>query len=265
MLENEAAIRLGFFLGTLTVLALLERMAPRRVLSTPKPARWFANLGIVTVDTLMVRVLFPVLPAGFALLCRQEGWGLLNHFPVPYGIAVFSGVVLLDFFIYIQHVLFHHMPTLWRLHGVHHTDLDFDVTTAVRFHPVEILLSMAIKLGVVYLFGLPAMAVILFEIILNSAAMFSHSNLRLPLRLDGALRLLIVTPDMHRVHHSVIIREHNSNFGFNLSLWDRLLGTYRAQPEKGHGGMPIGLANFRDPSRLNLLHILALPFTYRHP
>ncbi len=265
MLENEAAIRLGFFLGTLTVLALLERMAPRRVLNTPKPARWFANLGIVTVDTLMVRVLFPVLPAGFALLCRQEGWGLLNHFPVPYGIAVFSGVVLLDFFIYIQHVLFHHVPILWRLHGVHHTDLDFDVTTAVRFHPVEILLSMAIKLGVVYLFGLPAMAVILFEIILNSTAMFSHSNLRLPLRLDGVLRLLIVTPDMHRVHHSVIIREHSSNFGFNLSLWDRLFGTYRAQPEKGHEGMPIGLANFRDPSRLNLLHILALPFTYRHP
>lgn len=265
MLENEAAIRLGFFLGTLTVLALLERMAPRRVLNTPKPARWFANLGIVTVDTLMVRFLFPVLPAGLALLCRQEGWGLLNHFPVPYGIAVFSGVILLDFFIYVQHVLLHHMPTLWRLHGVHHTDLDFDVTTAVRFHPVEILLSMAIKLGVVYLFGLPAMAVILFEIILNSTAMFSHSNLRLPLRLDGVLRLLIVTPDMHRVHHSVIIREHNSNFGFNLSLWDRLFGTYRAQPEKGHEGMPIGLANFRDPSRLNLLHILALPFTYRHP
>jgi len=265
MLENEAAIRLGFFLGTLTVLALLERMAPRRVLSTSKPARWFANLGIVTVDTLMVRFLFPVLPAGLALLCWQEGWGLLNHFPVPYGIAVFSGVVLLDFFIYIQHVLFHHVPTLWRLHGVHHTDLDFDVTTAVRFHPVEILLSMAVKLGIVYLFGLPAMAVILFEIILNSTAMFSHSNLRLPLRLDGVLRLLIVTPDMHRVHHSVIIREHNSNFGFNLSLWDRLFGTYRAQPEKGHEGMPIGLANFRDPSRLNLLHILALPFTYRHP
>jgi len=265
MLENEATIRLGFFLGTLFFLALLEGWAPRRVLSTPKPARWFANLGIVAVDTLMVRFLFPILPAAFALLCRQEGWGLLNHFPVPYGIAVFSGVVLLDFFIYVQHVLFHHMPTLWRLHGVHHTDLDFDVTTAVRFHPVEILLSMAIKLGVVYLFGLPVMAVILFEIILNSTAMFSHSNLRLPLRLDEALRLLIVTPDMHRVHHSVIIREHNSNFGFNLSLWDRLFGTYRAQPEKGHEGMPIGLANFRDPSRLNLLHILALPFTYRHP
>jgi len=265
MLENEAAIRLGFFLCTLTVLALLERMAPRRVLSTPKPARWFANLGIVTVDTLIVRFLFPLLPAGFALLCRQEGWGLLNFFQVPYGAAVVIAVVLFDFFIYIQHVLFHHVPTLWRLHMIHHADLDFDLTTGIRFHPLEIILSMGIKLGLVYLFGPPAVAVILFEIILNSTAMFSHSNLRLPLRLDGVLRLLIVTPDMHRVHHSVIIRERNSNFGFNLSLWDRLLGTYRAQPEKGHDGMTIGLANFRDPSRLNLLHILALPFTYRHP
>jgi sterol desaturase/sphingolipid hydroxylase (fatty acid hydroxylase superfamily) len=265
MLENEAAIRLGFFLGTLLVLAFLERWAPRRVLNTPKPARWFANLGIVTADTFIVRFLFPVLPVGFALLCRQEGWGLLNHFQVPYVVAVFAGVVLFDFFIYIQHVLFHHVPTLWRLHGVHHTDLDFDVTTAIRFHPVEIALSMGIKLGLVYLFGPPALSVILFEIILNSTAMFSHSNLRLPLWLDGVLRLVIVTPDMHRVHHSVIIREFNSNFGFNLSLWDRLLGTYRPQPEKGHEGMVIGLANFRDPSRLSLLRLMILPFTARHP
>jgi sterol desaturase/sphingolipid hydroxylase (fatty acid hydroxylase superfamily) len=224
-----------------------------------------ANLGIITLDSLAVRFLLPVLPVGFALLCRQEGWGLLNHFEVPYGIAVVVGVVLFDFFIYVQHVLFHHMPTLWRLHGIHHTDLDIDVTTGVRFHPVEIVLSMVIKLGLVYLFGPPALAVILFEIVLNGTSMFCHSNLRLPLGLDGALRLLIITPDMHRVHHSVITREHNSNFGFNLSAWDRLFGTYRAQPEKGHEGMTIGLDNFRDPSRLNLLHILALPFTNRHP
>jgi sterol desaturase/sphingolipid hydroxylase (fatty acid hydroxylase superfamily) len=265
MMENEAVIRLGFFLGTLLVLAFLERWAPRRVLNTPKPARWFANLGIVTANTFIVRFLFPVLPAGFALLCRQEGWGLLNHFQVPYGVAVVAGVVLFDFFIYIQHVLFHHVPILWRLHGVHHTDLDFDVTTAIRFHPVEIALSMGIKLGLVYLFGPPALSVILFEIILNSTAIFSHSNLRLPLWLDGVLRLVIVTPDMHRVHHSVIIAERNSNFGFNLSIWDRLLGTYRPQPEKGHEGMVIGLANFRDPSRLSLLRLMILPFTARHP
>jgi len=265
MLENEAVIRLGFFLGTFFVLALLERMAPRRVLSTPKPARWFANLGIVTLDTLLVRFLFPVLPVGFALLCQQEGWGLLNYFHAPFGLAVFAGVVLFDFFIYIQHVLFHHVPTLWRLHMIHHADLDFDLTTGIRFHPVEIILSMGIKLGLVYLFGPPALSVILFEVILNATAMFNHSNLKLPLGLDGVLRLFIVTPDMHRVHHSVILRERNSNFGFNLSLWDRIFGTYRPQPERGHDGMVIGLANFRDPSRLSLLHLLAMPFTRRHP
>ncbi len=264
-MENEVSIRLGFFLGTFFVLALLERVAPRRVLKTPRPARWFANLGIVALDTAAVRFLLPVLPAGFAMLCRQEGWGLLNHYQVPYGLAVFVGVVLFDFFIYVQHALFHHLPSLWRFHGVHHTDLDFDVTTAIRFHPVEILLSMGIKLGLVYLFGPPALSVVLFEIILNSTAMFSHSNLKLPLALDGVLRLVVVTPDMHRVHHSVIIREHNSNFGFNLSIWDRIFGTYRSQPEKGHEGMVIGLANFRDPSRLGLPQILILPFTYKHP
>jgi sterol desaturase/sphingolipid hydroxylase (fatty acid hydroxylase superfamily) len=264
-LENEATIRLGFFLGTLIILALLEGWAPRRVLITPKPARWFANLGIITVDTLMVRALFPVLPAGFALLCRQEGWGLFNYFQVPYGVAVCAGVVLFDFFIYIQHVLFHHVPALWRLHMIHHTDLDFDLTTGVRFHPLEIILSMGVKLGLIYLFGPPALSVIIFEIILNSAAMYSHSNLRLPLALDRFVRLLFVTPDMHRVHHSVIIGERNSNFGFNLSTWDRLLGTYRPQPEKGHEGMTIGLANFRDPAGLGLPRLLILPFTHRHP
>lgn len=265
MLEHEATIRLGFFLGTLLVLAVLERIAPRRVLTTSKPARWFANLGIVTLDTLIVRFLFPVLPAGFALLCRQEGWGLLNYLHVPYGPAVLIGVVLFDLFIYVQHVLFHHLPALWRLHMIHHADLDFDLTTGIRFHPLEIVLSMGIKLGLVYLFGPPAVSVILFEIILNATAMFSHSNLKLPPGLDGALRLLVVTPDMHRVHHSVVIRERNSNFGFNLSLWDRLFGTYRPQPERGHEGMTIGLANFRDPSRLGLAQLLILPFTRRHP
>ena len=264
-MENEATIRLGFFLGTLLLLAVLERLAPRRVLTTSRAARWLANLGIVTLDTLIVRFLFPILPAGFALLCSREGWGLLNYFQVPYGAAVVVGVVLFDFFIYVQHVLFHHLPSLWRLHMIHHADLDFDLTTGIRFHPVEIVLSMAIKLGLVYLFGPPAVSVILFEVILNATAMFSHSNLKLPLGLDGALRLLVVTPDMHRVHHSVLIRERNSNFGFNLSIWDRLLGTYRARPERGHEGMTIGLANFRDPSRLGLAQILILPFTQRHP
>lgn len=264
-MENEATIRLGVFLGTLLALALLEGAAPRRALTTPKAARWFANLGIVALGTLTVRALFPVLPVGFALLCSREGWGLLNHFQVPFWPAAMAGVILFDFFIYVQHVLFHHLPSLWRLHMIHHADLDFDLTTGIRFHPLEIVLSMGIKLGLVYLFGPPAVSVILFEVILNATAMFSHSNLKLPLALDRVLRLVLVTPDMHRVHHSVIIRERNSNFGFNLSLWDRLFGTYRPQPEKGHEGMVIGLSNFRDPSRLGLVQILALPFSRKHP
>jgi len=227
--------------------------------------RWFNNLCIVTVSTLIVRVLVPLMPVGFALIASERGWGLLNNLPLPYWLDVLAGVVIFDFFIYLQHVVFHFMPTLWRLHMIHHCDLDFDLTTGIRFHPVEIVLSMIIKLGIVYLFGPPALSVLIFEIILNSTAMFSHSNLKLPLALDRLLRLVIVTPDMHRVHHSVIIRERNSNFGFNLSCWDRLMGTYRDQPEKGHEGMVIGLANFRSAEKLGLLRLLAMPFTSRHP
>jgi sterol desaturase/sphingolipid hydroxylase (fatty acid hydroxylase superfamily) len=227
--------------------------------------RWFNNLGIVTVSTLIVRVLVPLMPVGFALIAAERGWGLLNNLPLPYWLDVLVGVVIFDFFIYLQHVVFHFMPTLWRLHMIHHCDLDFDLTTGIRFHPVEIVLSMIIKLGIVYLFGPPALSVLIFEIILNSTAMFSHSNLKLPLALDRLLRLVIVTPDMHRVHHSVIIRERNSNFGFNLSCWDRILGTYRDQPEKGHEGMVIGLANFLAAEKLGLLRLLAMPFTSRHP
>ena len=266
LLENEAVTRLGFFLGTLFVLGLLERMAPRLVLSTPKPARWFANLGIVAVDTLTVRFLLPVLPVGFALALQSGRVGTvqlvsrcLTESPSSPGwsSSTSSSMSSTSFF------------TTCRRCGAC-TESITRISTSTSPRPsvstlVEIVLSTGIKLGLVYLFGPPALSVILFEIILCSTAMFSHSNLRLPLGLDGVLRLLIVTPDMHRVHHSVIIREHNSNFGFNLSVWDRLLGTYRSQPEKGHEGMTIGLANFRDPSRLNLLHILALPFTYRHP
>jgi sterol desaturase/sphingolipid hydroxylase (fatty acid hydroxylase superfamily) len=184
---------------------------------------------------------------------------------MPFWLAVVAGVVIFDFFIYIQHVLFHFAPTLWRLHMVHHCDLDFDLTTGIRFHPVEIVLSMIIKFGIVYLFGPPALSVLIFEVILNSTAMFSHSNFKLPPGLDRLLRLVIVTPDMHRVHHSVVIRERNSNFGFNLSCWDRLLGTYRDQPEKGHEGMVIGLANFRAAEMLGLPRLLSMPFTSRHP
>ena len=246
-------------------MALLEGWVPRRPLTTSKAVRWFNNLGIVTVSTLIVRILFPLMPVGFALMASEKGWGLLNNLPLPFWLAVLAGVVIFDFFIYLQHVVFHFMPTLWRLHMVHHSDLDFDLTTGIRFHPVEIVLSMIIKLGIVYLFGPPALSVLIFEVILNSTAMFSHSNFKLPPALDRFLRLVIVTPDMHRVHHSVIIRERNSNFGFNLSCWDRLLGTYRDQPEKGHEGMVIGLANFRAAEKLGLPRLLAMPFTSRHP
>lgn len=227
--------------------------------------RWFNNLGIVTISTLTVRILFPLMPVGFALIASEKGWGLLNNLHLPFWLAVLAGVLIFDFFIYLQHVVFHFMPTLWRLHMIHHCDLDFDLTTGIRFHPVEIVLSMIIKLGIVYLFGTQALSVLVFEIILNSTSMFSHSNLKLPLAFDRILRLFIVTPDMHRVHHSVIIRERNSNFGFNLSCWDRLFGTYRDQPEKGHEGMVIGLANFRAAEKLGLLRLLAMPFTSWHP
>ena len=199
-----------------------------------------------------------------ALLAADRGWGLLNNVPIPHGLAVVAGVVLFDFFIYVQHVLFHFTPALWRLHMIHHSDIDFDLTTGIRFHPLEIVLSTIIKLGLVRLFGPPALAVLVFEIVLNSTSMFSHSNIRLPLALDRLVRLLLVTPDMHRVHHSVIIRERNRNFGFNLSVWDRLLGTYRDQPREGHEGMVIGLANFRDPSKLRLPGLLSLPFREAH-
>ena len=238
---------------------------PRRPLTTSKALRWFNNLGIVTVNTLIVRILFPLMPVGFALIASEKGWGLLNNLHLPFWLDVLAGIVIFDFFIYLQHVVFHSMPVLWRLHMVHHCDLDFDLTTGIRFHPVEIVLSMIIKLGIVYLFGPPALSVLIFEIILNSASMFNHSNFKLPLTLDRLIRLFIVTPDMHRVHHSVIIRERNSNFGFNLSIWDRMLGTYRDQPGKGHMDMVIGLANFREPAKLNLPRLLTLPFTDKHP
>jgi sterol desaturase/sphingolipid hydroxylase (fatty acid hydroxylase superfamily) len=195
-----------------------------------------------------------------ALLAQKSGWGLLNSFALPYWLPVVIGVAVLDLVIYLQHVMFHTVPVLWRLHMMHHADLDFDVTTGLRFHPIEVILSMGIKLSVVVVIGPPALAVLIFEILLNTTSMFNHGNIRLPSTIDRKLRLLVVTPDMHRVHHSVTIRETNSNFGFNLPWWDRLLGTYRDQPAAGHEGMTIGLAQFRDPKRLTFLWMLALPF-----
>jgi sterol desaturase/sphingolipid hydroxylase (fatty acid hydroxylase superfamily) len=203
------------------------------------------NLGVVVIDTILVRLTYPIAAVGLALLAEQNGWGLFNLFDVSVWVAVLVSVVALDFAIYLQHVLFHAVPALWRLHRMHHADLGFDVTTGLRFHPIEILLSMGIKMGVVVALGPPAVAVLLFEVILNATAMFNHSNIRIPEGIDRVLRLVVVTPDMHRVHHSVIRSETDSNYGFNLPWWDRLLGTYTAEPKGGHEGMTIGFEQFR--------------------
>jgi sterol desaturase/sphingolipid hydroxylase (fatty acid hydroxylase superfamily) len=257
---NEIVTRVGFFFGVLAIMALWELLAPRRSLTTSKASRWFANLTIVACNTAVVRLLFPILPVGLALMTQKSGWGLLNYLHLPYWLAVVSGVILLDLIIYLQHVMFHAVPALWRLHMMHHADLDIDVTTGLRFHPIEIFISAVIKLAAVMVLGPPGIAVLVFEVLLNATSMFNHSNARLPLNMDRVVRLFVVTPDMHRVHHSVAIKETNSNFGFNLPWWDRLFGTYRDQPFAGHLKMTIGLSQFRDASRLTLPWMLALPF-----
>ena len=258
---HETAIRLGFFFGILALVAVGELLFPRRTLRTGKAVRWLSNLGVVAVDTLMVRLLFPVLGVGVAVAAQAHGWGLLNVLALPTWLSVPIGVLVLDLVVYLQHAMFHTMPLLWRLHMMHHADLDIDVSTGLRFHPIEIAISMVIKMTVIAALGPSAFTVILFEVILNGTAMFNHGNLRLPLALDRAFRLLVVTPDMHRVHHSVAIRETNSNFGFNFPWWDRLFGTYRAQPAMGHEQMVIGLAQFRDSRKNTLRHMLVMPFT----
>jgi len=259
-MENEAFIRLGFFFGVLIIMAIWELLWPRRVLTMSKLTRWLSNLGIVVIDSFILRLLFPVLAIGVAMTGQENNWGLLNNIQLPYWLSVGLGVLALDLVIYLQHLMFHAIPLLWRLHMMHHADLDIDVTTGLRFHPVEIIVSMIIKLSAVAAIGPPALAVLVFEVTLNATAMFNHSNVKMPFHVDKILRLLVVTPDMHRVHHSVIIRETNSNFGFNFPWWDRLFGTYRSQPVAGHEGMTIGLSQFRDPKRNNLFRMLVLPF-----
>jgi len=259
-MSSEIAIRLSFFFLIFVIIAIWELLAPRRTLTTSKTSRWITNLAITFLNPATVRLVFPILALSMALKAQQNGWGLLNHYNLPFWLAVLVTVALLDLVIYLQHVMFHAVPVLWRLHMVHHADLDYDVTTGLRFHPIEIILSMGIKLAAVVLLGPPTMAVLIFEVLLNGTAMFNHGNIRLPLKLDRALRFLVVTPDMHRVHHSVIIRETNSNYGFNLPWWDRLFGTYRNQPTEGHEGMTIGLSQFREPGRLTFPWLLILPF-----
>ena len=259
-LAYEPVIRLAAFASVFTVMALWEVLAPRREQAIGRATRWPSNLGVVILDIALVRILFPTTAAGLALYAEAKGFGLFNVWPVASWIAIVVSVLILDLVIYLQHVLFHAVPALWRLHRMHHADLEFDLTTGARFHPIEILLSMLIKLTVIGALGAPAVAVLIFEVLLNATAMFNHSNVRLPALLDRVLRLFVVTPDMHRVHHSVVVRETNSNFGFNLPWWDRLFGTYRAQPEAGHEGMSIGVKEIRDPGEQRLDRMLTQPF-----
>jgi sterol desaturase/sphingolipid hydroxylase (fatty acid hydroxylase superfamily) len=259
--NHEATIRLSFFLGILCVMGLWELIAPARKSVIAKSTRWINNLGLVVVDTILLRVLFPAAAVGLAVVAQDQNAGLLNNIDVSLAVATVIAIVLLDLIIYLQHVMFHALPILWRLHQVHHADLDYDVTTGTRFHPLEIVISMGIKAGAIFLIGPPVVAVILFEIILNVCAMFNHGNVRLPLWLDKIIRVLLVTPDMHRVHHSTIINEANSNFGFSLSLWDKVFGTYRAQPKLGHDAMDIGVSYSKDPKQVTwIMGLLTMPF-----
>ena len=259
-MNTEATIRLGVFVGVFLLVAVLEVLLPRRARTQPRFRRWLANLSLVALNPLSVRLLFPIIPVGLAAIAGERNWGLFNNVSSPYWLEVAMSVLAFDLAVYLQHVLHHAIPLLWRFHMVHHSDLDYDLTTGVRFHPIEIVISMGVKLGAVIIIGAPVLAVLIFEVALNALAMFNHSNIYLPSGIDHAIRSLVVTPDMHRVHHSVIVNETNSNYGFCLSWWDRLLGTYKDQPERGHLEMTIGLSQFRDENRLTLMKLLTLPF-----
>ena len=261
ILGNELPIRLSFFFGIFAVMTIWELLSPRRTLTVPKGIRWANNLGLVFLNSFILRLLFPAAAVGVAALAQQRDWGLLNFYETPFLPAVIITVIVMDLVIYLQHVMVHAVPLLWRLHRVHHADLDYDVTTGARFHTLEIILSMLIKFTTIIVLGPPVVAVVIFEVLLNATAMFNHGNIRLPVGLDRGLRWFLVTPDMHRVHHSVEDDEANSNFGFSLPWWDRLFGTYRDQPRGGHEGMTIGIHKYRDPKQVNRLPgMLALPF-----
>jgi sterol desaturase/sphingolipid hydroxylase (fatty acid hydroxylase superfamily) len=255
----EAAVRIAAFAAVFAGMALWETFAPRRPLREPKRARWIANLGLAASSTLLLRLLFPAAAVGAAAVATERGWGALPWLGVPGWAAVLLSIAILDLAIYFQHVVFHAVPVLWRLHRVHHADVDFDVTTGVRFHPLEAAVSMVYKIGVVAALGAPALGVLLFEALLNASSMFNHGNVRLAAAADRVLRGVLVTPDMHRVHHSVRSEETDSNYGFCLSWWDRLLGTYRAQPAAGHERMTIGLESLQDARNQSLGWLLRLP------
>jgi sterol desaturase/sphingolipid hydroxylase (fatty acid hydroxylase superfamily) len=257
---HEPIIRLAAFGLVLTAVVLWEAVAPRRARSHARIKRWPSNFAIVALNTGVLRTLLPGAAVGLALLAERRSWGLLQSVPLPPWAVLLISVIALDLVVYLQHVMFHAVPTLWRVHRMHHSDLDFDVTTGARFHPIEIILSMVIKLGVVAALGASAAGVLIFEVLLNATSMFNHGNVRISPKLDRYLRWFVVTPDMHRVHHSILVQETNSNFGFNLPWWDWLLGTYRGQPTAGHEAMTIGIEQFRDARELRLDRMLLQPF-----
>lgn len=259
LLGHEPAIRFVFSVAAFALVASGEVLFPRRIQQIGRLVRWPNNLGIVALNTVLMRVLLPAAAVGMAATAEARGWGLFNAVALPGWLALPLAVVALDLAIYLQHVVFHAVPALWRLHRMHHADLEFDVTTGVRFHPIEIALSMAIKFLAIAALGPSALAVLVFEVLLNATSMFNHGNVRLPAALDRVLRWIVVTPDMHRVHHSIHPDETNSNFGFNLPWWDGLLGTYRAQPRDGHEGMTVGIEQFRTRRDLRLDRMLVQP------
>ncbi|MGP8153496.1 MAG: sterol desaturase family protein [Smithella sp.] len=260
VISHEPIIRIAFFAAIFAIVSIAELFKPRRILTAPKQKRWINNLLLSLTGTVISRIIFPIFPVGVALFCVEKKWGLLNYYHFPPWIALICGIVLLDLTIYLQHMMFHLAPVFWRLHKVHHIDQDIDVTTGLRFHPLEIILSMMIKISVVAAIGASPVSVVIFEILLNGTTMFNHGNLNIPRAADSLIRLLIVTPDMHRVHHSVIRKETNSNYGFNFSWWDRIFNTYKKAPDGGHEHMKIGLNGYHELKYLQLLPMLTVPF-----
>ena len=256
---SESALRLSVFGSVFLACALAEWRWPRRQAASARPLRWSANIAVSFIGSLLVRLAVPLLAVQAAVIAGDQGWGLLNLVSLPLWLGVLLSVLLLDLLIYWQHRLFHAVPLLWRLHRMHHSDTHIDVSTGIRFHPVEIALSMLLKVAAVLVLGAPALGVLVFEVLLNASALFNHSNLRLPPALDSVLRQWLVTPDMHRVHHSWQRAETDSNFGFCLPWWDRLFGSYRVQPDEGHQAMTIGLRAFRADHDQRLDQLLLQP------
>ncbi|MGV6801527.1 MAG: sterol desaturase family protein [bacterium] len=260
IIDNEPTIRMTVFIGVLLMMAVLETVFPRKKRVQPRAGRWFTNLALVVIDSISLRVILPIIALTTAQIAARNGWGLFNVIDLPAWVEILLAMIILDMMIYWQHVASHHIPLLWAMHKVHHADRDIDVTTGLRFHPIEIILSMLYKMTIVVVLGPSVIAVLLFELLLNGCAMFNHANFRLPRAVDKAVRLILVTPDVHRIHHSTIVRETNSNYGFSVTWWDRLFGTFIEQPEKGHDDMMIGLEEYQTEKPSNLLWALTVPF-----